>query len=60
MAVTTRTNVLLDLEHKFWDAIRRKDGRATKAMTAENCVVVGAQGVSAIDRDTMYEADGRG
>jgi hypothetical protein len=53
MAIKTINKEMLDLEHRFWDAMQRKDGQTAKAMTHANCVVVGAQGASTIDRETM-------
>jgi hypothetical protein len=53
MTVTSRTNELLENERRFWNAMRDKDGEAASEMTADNCIVVGAQGVSAIDKETM-------
>lgn len=53
MTVTSRTTELLENERRFWNAMRDKDGEAASEMTADNCIVVGAQGVSAIDKETM-------
>jgi hypothetical protein len=46
---------LLDLEKRFWDAMQHKDGKGAARMTDDGCIVVGAQGVSAIDRKTMEQ-----
>ena len=48
-----KTKELLERERKFWNAIQEKDDKATARMTDDNCIVVGAQGVSAIDSATM-------
>lgn len=48
-----KANELLNLEHKFWNAMQTKDAGVTQAMTDDGCIVVGAQGVSAIDARTM-------
>jgi len=53
MTTTTRTHEVLENERRFWDAMRAKDGEAAAQMTDEHCIVVGAQGVSTIDRATM-------
>lgn len=53
MTTAARTQELLEHERRFWNAMRDKDGEAASEMTADNCIVVGAQGVSAIDPDTM-------
>ena len=47
------TEELLGLETKFWNAMRDKDGPLAEKMTDDECVVVGAQGVSTIDKQTM-------
>ncbi len=44
---------LWGLESKFWKAMMDKDGPGAKAMTDEECILVGAQGVSTINRETM-------
>ena len=50
---TAKTQELLEHERRFWDAMRDKDGQAAADMTNERCIVVGAQGVSAVDPKTM-------
>ena len=44
---------LLAVEKRFWDAMKAKDGQSAARMTDDRCIVVGAQGVSAIDSSTM-------
>ena len=44
---------LLDVEKRFWDAMKKKDAQTAGKMTDDGCIIVGAQGVSAIDRKTM-------
>ena len=44
---------VLDLERRFWNAMKEKDGRAAARMTDDGCIIVGAQGVSAIDSAKM-------
>jgi hypothetical protein len=44
---------LLDVEKRFWDAMRSKDATTAADMTDDECIVVGAQGVSSIDQKTM-------
>jgi hypothetical protein len=44
---------VLEIERRFWNAMKEKDGNAAARMTDDGCIVVGAQGVSAIDRATM-------
>ncbi|MFL5617618.1 MAG: nuclear transport factor 2 family protein [Gemmatimonadaceae bacterium] len=44
---------LMDVERRFWNAMKEKDAATASAMTDDQCVIVGAQGVSAIDAPTM-------
>ena len=53
MTTTTHSKELLDHERKFWDAMKSKDALTASRMTDDGCIVVGAQGVSAIDAQTM-------
>jgi hypothetical protein len=53
MATKPDTGELLELEKKFWDAMKEKDAKGAKQMTDDGCIVVGATGVAAIDRATM-------
>ncbi len=53
MTTITNTQELLEHERRFWNAMRDKDGEAAAEMTYENCIVVGAQGVSTVDPKTM-------
>ena len=53
MKSTAEARELLELERRFWNAMRDKDGRTAAEMTNDSCIVVGAQGVSAINPDTM-------
>jgi hypothetical protein len=53
MATTTKTQDLIEREKQFWTAMKEKDARATERMTDDRCIVVGPQGVSAIDPATM-------
>ena len=53
MVTQTKTRELVSLEKQFWDAMKLKDGHTASRLTADDCVVVGAQGVSAVDRETM-------
>lgn len=53
MMAVSQKKELLELEKKFWDAMKAKDADAATRMTDDGCIIVGAQGVSAIDRKTM-------
>ena len=44
---------LLDVEKEFWDAMKAKDAKIAANMTDDGCIIVGAQGVSAIDSQAM-------
>lgn len=53
MTTETKERELLAVEKRFWDTMKTKDGRTAARMTDDGCIVVGAQGVSAIDAPTM-------
>lgn len=53
MPAKSKEHALFEHEREFWNAMKQKDGRRTARMTDEHCIVVGAQGVSAIDGPTM-------
>ena len=44
---------LLELEQKFWTAMKDKDAETAMRLTDDSCIVAGAQGVATIDRKTM-------
>lgn len=48
-----RADELVDVERRFWNAMQGKDAAAASELTDDGCVIVGAQGVSAIDAKTM-------
>jgi uncharacterized protein (TIGR02246 family) len=47
------TDTALQLEQRYWDAVKRRDGKAIAELTADNCVVVGAQGISELRREEV-------
>ena len=53
MTTPEKQRELLDVERRFWNAIKAKDAKGTARMTDDGCIVVGAQGLSAIDQKTM-------
>lgn len=53
VAAERREQELLDIEQRFWNAMKAKDAQTASELTDERCIVVGAQGVSAIDPATM-------
>jgi hypothetical protein len=44
---------LLRLEHDFWDAIKDRNGAMAARLTAEECTLVGASGVSGVGPRSM-------
>ena len=53
MNSTATDKELIQHEHRFWKAMQDKDARVAQDMTDDGCIVVGAQGVSAVDAKTM-------
>jgi len=53
MPTKAKTGDLLEQERKFWNAMKEKDSKSAGRMTDDGCIVVGAQGVAAIDRKSM-------
>jgi uncharacterized protein (TIGR02246 family) len=51
---------LAAVEHDFWRAMQNKDARRAEALTDDGCIVVGAQGVSAIDSAAMGKMTAEG
>ena len=56
MATTTRTieTEILDLERRYWQAMRERDVRTAMALTDFPCLIAGASGVRSVDQAT-YE-----
>ena len=44
---------LLGLEYEFWTALKDRDGKTAGRLTAHDCTIVGASGVSGIDPVSM-------
>ena len=53
MTATTNDQTIRDLESAFWSAMQSKDAASAGRMTDDNCIIAGAQGVSAIDAKAM-------
>jgi hypothetical protein len=51
---------LVEVERRFWNAMKEKDASTASELTDDQCVVVGAQGVSAIDAKTMAKLTAEG
>ena len=60
MTTPANQQELLEVERRFWNAIQRKDAQGTARMTDDGCIVVGAQGLSAIDQKTMAKLTAEG
>lgn len=55
METQTKEQEIIETEQRFWDAMQKKDGEAAARLTDDGCIIVGAQGVSAIDRKSMQK-----
>jgi ketosteroid isomerase-like protein len=53
MTTTTMEKELLAVEREYWDAIKEKDIDTVVRLTADKAVVVGAQGITELDKDTL-------
>ena len=53
MTATKMEQELIDMEHKYWQAIKNKDVNAAMALTDTSCVVAGASGVASIKREAF-------
>ena len=60
MTTQTREQEIIETEQQFWDAMQKKDGVAASRLTDDGCIIVGAQGVSAIDRASMAKMTAEG
>ncbi len=49
----TTDRELLALETSYWEAIGSRDGAAVARLTADDCTIVGASGVTAIDPNSI-------
>jgi len=54
MASKTMHKTLLGLETRYWEALKDENVEAVVELTADPCVIVGAQGVGRLDT-SMYE-----
>jgi ketosteroid isomerase-like protein len=53
MTTQTVEAELLELEKRFWQALKDKDANTAMSLTDYPCIVTGAQGVGAIDQKTF-------
>ncbi len=56
----TNDQQLAEVENKFWRAMQEKDAQSAEQLTDNGCIVVGAQGVSAIDAKSMGKMTAEG
>jgi ketosteroid isomerase-like protein len=52
---TAIANELIGLEKQYWQAIQDRDAATVMRLSDEQCIVAGAQGVGAFDRQTLSE-----
>jgi len=50
---TTLEQELVQLEKRYWDAMKERDLRTTEQLTDFPCIVTGSEGVASIDRATF-------
>ena len=60
MPTASSNTELLDNERRFWDAMKTKDASVASKMTDDQCIVVGAQGVSSVDAKSMGKMTAEG
>ena len=53
MGKTTAEKELLDLEKKYWQALKDKDVDTVLSLTDETCIVAGPQGIAAIPKQAL-------
>jgi ketosteroid isomerase-like protein len=53
MASTATADELVELERRYWQALKDQDVEAAARMTDDPCLVTGAQGASRVDRNTF-------
>jgi hypothetical protein len=60
MSPNPNDQTIRDLEYAFWNSMQSKDGTSAGRMTDDNCIIVGAQGVSAINPAVMAKMTAEG
>ena len=55
MATTTIEQEVLDLEKRYWEALKNNDMETALSLTDDPCIVTGAQGVMRLDHRTFRE-----
>ena len=59
-ATEVQSREVLEIERRFWNAMKAKDAASAGRMTDDRCIIVGAQGVSAITPDVMSKLTSEG
>lgn len=59
-ATAVHSREILDVERQFWNAMEEKDSASAARMTDDQCLIVGAQGVSAITPEVMSKLTSNG
>ena len=49
----TNDQDLMSLEKRFWDAVQNRDSATASELSDDSCIVVGAQGVGAVERGQL-------
>lgn len=52
MAYTSNEKEVIELERRYWQALKDRDVDAVLSMTDDPCIITGAQGVAEIDHET--------
>jgi len=60
MPISQDDQSIREIESAFWNAMQSKDATAAGRMTNDKCIIVGAQGVSAIDAKSMAKMTSEG
>ena len=55
MAYTSSEETVIELERRYWQALKDKDVDAVLGMSDDPCLVTGAQGVAEIDHKTFEQ-----
>jgi len=59
-STTAHEQELMDVERRFWNAMQENYATTAGKLTDDQCVIVGAQGVSAIDAKSMAKMTSEG
>lgn len=59
-ATAVQSREVMEVEQQFWNAMKEKDAASAGQMTDDRCIVVGAQGVSAVTPEVMSRLTSEG